>query len=374
MSTTTYNRTLHVLAWLTALATFPLIWMGGLVTSHGVGLAVPDWPNSFGYNMFLLPWDLWKQWGVFYEHTHRLLGTVVGFFAILLTACAWFSKNTTRAQRWLALTVLLAVIFQGILGGLRVVWVSLDLAIVHGIFAQMALCLMGLMIVISSRWWMTAPVAGERRAGEEHPGSGLKGEDGPALRWLAVIGVVLLLAQLMVAAFMRHHQAGLAIPDLPLHYGQLLPPTTSAGLDAANAARMAEDAASPEPVLGLVTLGQIWLHFGHRLGAVLVTIALVWLAVRVLRRIPGHAGLAVPSIGILVLLAIQLTLGVLTVYWRKPADIASLHVAAGALLLLVTFVLTVRIFRIFHPHRDTERHGFPVVDSPAPLGARPLVS
>src|SRR5215212_10088558 len=116
-------------ALLTAAATFPLIFMGGLVTSHGAGMSVPDWPNSYGYNMFTFPPSQWIG-GIFYEHTHRLMGTVVGMLSIVLTIVAWRVEDR-RWVRWLATAVLGAVIFQGILGGLRVIWVELDLAIVH---------------------------------------------------------------------------------------------------------------------------------------------------------------------------------------------------------------------------------------------------
>src|SRR2546423_5388092 len=88
LSISGYNSTLHRIALLTACATFPLIFMGGLVTSHGAGLAVPDWPNSYGYNMFLFPPRLWMG-NIFYEHTHRLMGTVVGALSIALVIAAW---------------------------------------------------------------------------------------------------------------------------------------------------------------------------------------------------------------------------------------------------------------------------------------------
>src|SRR3954469_14784157 len=122
----THNRALHVLALLTTAATFPLIFMGGLVTSHGAGMSVPDWPNSYGYNMFTFPPSKWIG-GIFYEHTHRLMGTIVGMLSIALTLTAW-RLESRRSVRWLATSVLFAVIFQGVLGGLRVVWVNLDLA------------------------------------------------------------------------------------------------------------------------------------------------------------------------------------------------------------------------------------------------------
>src|SRR2546421_9218234 len=114
MTCESYNPWLHRGALLTACATFPLIFMGGLVTSHGAGLAVPDWPNSYGYNMFLFPPRLWVG-NIFYEHTHRLMGTAVGMLSIALVIFAWRSR-----VRWLAIGVFAAVSVQGILGGLRV--------------------------------------------------------------------------------------------------------------------------------------------------------------------------------------------------------------------------------------------------------------
>src|SRR5215217_8158959 len=98
----------------TAVATFPLIFMGALVTSHGAGMSVPDWPNSYGYNMFTFPPRLWVG-GILYEHTHRLMGTVVGMLSILLAVQAWRTEPR-RWVRWLTASVLGAVFFQGVLG------------------------------------------------------------------------------------------------------------------------------------------------------------------------------------------------------------------------------------------------------------------
>src|SRR6185369_7313715 len=147
-----YRRPLHNLALATAVATFPLIFMGGLVTSHQAGMSVPDWPNSYGYNMFLFPPRLWIG-GILYEHTHRLMATIVGMLSIALTVIAWKTEQR-RWLRWLATSVLLAVIFQGVLGGLRVVLVKLDLAIIHACFAQAFFCLTALMVAVTSKWWL----------------------------------------------------------------------------------------------------------------------------------------------------------------------------------------------------------------------------
>src|SRR6476619_1904800 len=122
MERDSYNPWLHRVALLNVCATFPLIFMGGLVTSHGAGMSVPDWPNSYGYNMFLFPPRFWVG-GSLYEHTHRLMGTVVGLLSIILAICAWKWEKRIWVRN-LALAVLLAVILQGVLGGLRVVLVK----------------------------------------------------------------------------------------------------------------------------------------------------------------------------------------------------------------------------------------------------------
>jgi cytochrome c oxidase assembly protein subunit 15 len=326
MNSTSYNSTLHRIALLTACATFPLIFMGGLVTSHGAGLAVPDWPNSYGYNMFLFPPRLWIG-NIFYEHTHRLMAIVVGILSIALAILAWMTEPRVWV-RWLCTAVLACVILQGVLGGLRVVLLQLNLAIVHACFAQAFFCLAALAAIVTSRWWANAPDQSADTRGRT------------LIALAAACGLAVYL-QLIAGALMRHNNAGLAIPDLPLAYGQLLPPTTTTALDSINANRVWR------MNLERVTLTQVWMHFSHRIGAIIVSLAAIGLAVRVLLRHREQRGLVVPAITLLVLLAAQVTLGVCTVIYRKPADLASAHVAVGALLLLTTFVLLVRAMRLF---------------------------
>jgi cytochrome c oxidase assembly protein subunit 15 len=394
-----YNPALHVVAILTAAATFPLIFMGGLVTTLHAGMSVPDWPNTYGYNMFLFPPNQWVG-GILYEHTHRLMGTVVGFLAVVLVLVAWgpSARPAVRARfaiatvagggfaalsglilfvilaagvpnievitartghafvgalsvalvcfvacftrrpeprrwvRWLTVAVLLAVIVQGILGGLRVRLVALDLAIVHGCFAQAFFCLAAFAVLATSRLWSRLP---DLRGAADVGGLRLA-------RWAA--GATLLVyAQLVVGATMRHYDAGLAIPDVPLHYGKLLPPTNAAALDAANLWRAQSGVSELRPV----TLTQIWLHAGHRLGAVLVTTVLTILIVKSLRRRESWVATRTPALLLIPLLLTQLTLGVLTVLLYKPADVASLHVGVGALVLMTTFVLAARAVRVY---------------------------
>jgi heme a synthase len=110
---------LHRLAVVLCCATFPLLFIGGLVTSKGAGLAVPDWPTTFGYNVFLYPWSEMVG-NILYEHSHRLVASCVGLLTIALAVALWFGERRTWL-RWLGVTALLVVIAQGILGDLRVV-------------------------------------------------------------------------------------------------------------------------------------------------------------------------------------------------------------------------------------------------------------
>src|ERR1043166_3825639 len=121
MTKTAHQPWLHRFAMLTALATLALIGIGGLVTSHEAGLAVPDWPTSYGYNMFLFPFPKWWRVGnVFYEHSHRLFPSGVGLLTVILAIWVWIAEPR-RWMRWLAGGAVLAVVLQGVLGGLRVV-------------------------------------------------------------------------------------------------------------------------------------------------------------------------------------------------------------------------------------------------------------
>jgi cytochrome c oxidase assembly protein subunit 15 len=343
LATVDYNRRLHRVALIVAWAVFPLIFIGGLVTSKDAGLSVPDWPNSYGYNMFLFPPRLWTG-NIFYEHTHRLYASFVGLLTIVLAVASFTDKR--KWVRGLGLSCLGMVILQGVLGGLRVVLLKLDLAIVHACIAQLFFCLVMLMCVVTSKWWA-------RGAVEDHDPTE---RGGKGLVKLAVVTWVIVLMQLMVGATMRHYRAGLAIPDLPLAYGRLIPPTNAADLAAVQQqmvpAQQWYDANDS-------SLGQVWLAFGHRIGALLVTIAIVMLAASVLRR-HRRRGLVSLAWTLLGLLVVQLTLGVLTVLLKKPADIASAHVAVGALVLVTTFVLAVRSLRLYSPAQSLLR-GFEIV-------------
>jgi cytochrome c oxidase assembly protein subunit 15 len=173
----------HRLAIVTAAATLALIVLGGLVTGTGAALAVPDWPTTFGHNMFLFPWSEMVG-GVFYEHSHRLLGAVVGLLTIALAAALWPAGGRLR---WLGLIAAVGVAAQGIVGGLRVVLVQDALAIVHGCLAQAFLGLLAALVVLTS-------------PGAAAPGRGLDG----SLRTLSGLAAALAYLQIVSGAFLTH--------------------------------------------------------------------------------------------------------------------------------------------------------------------------
>jgi heme a synthase len=179
----------HRLAVITACATFPLLFIGGLVTSKGAGLAVPDWPTTFGYNMFLYPWS--KMVGnIFYEHSHRLVASAVGFLTIALALSLWL-QEPRKWLRWLGVAALALVVVQGVLGGLRVTLLEHSLAIVHASLAQAFFALTVSLALFTSKQW--------REKIAEVPLA-----DYGRLRRLAAVTTGLIYLQVMFGAVLRH--------------------------------------------------------------------------------------------------------------------------------------------------------------------------
>lgn len=200
---TAWNPWLHRAAWGVACATFPLIWIGGLVTSYDAGMAVPDWPSTYGYNLFLYPWATWISgpWDLFIEHGHRLWGAVTGCFAISLVVIALVSESR-RWVRWLAVICLLLVIFQGLLGGMRVRLDSRSFAQIHGIMAQLFFAFTCSLLAVTSRWWYDAEAIVESPR-EGMPGVRTSHVD-VLLGWCFASGCAL---QLLLGSNVRHVDA-----------------------------------------------------------------------------------------------------------------------------------------------------------------------
>lgn len=318
---------LNGFAWLTAGATLVLIGVGGLVTSKGAGMAVPDWPTTYGYNMFLFPIRLWAPGtGIFYEHSHRLFASFVGLLTTILAVWLWVS-DSRRWLRWLGIGALAAVIVQGLLGGLRVTLFKDEIGIVHAALAQAFLVLVTMIALFASG-------RGDRLIAAFR-GLGVS----PGLRQLMVGATFLIFAQLILGASMRHQHAGLAVPDFPLAYGQLWPPMDAAFIDQVNRQRVGLIEYRP------ITAFHIGLHMAHRIGAVailLVVILAAWKA----RREHDRGTLVRRLMGIWTgLIVLQAVLGAVTVWSNKAADIATAHVLLGAVSLVWGAVLSVSAVR-----------------------------
>jgi cytochrome c oxidase assembly protein subunit 15 len=197
-----------VLSKVAVAATFLLVVAGGLVTSQEAGLAVVDWPNTFGYNMFLYPLSRMTG-GIYYEHAHRLFGALVGLTTIALAIQLWRVERHRRL-RGLGVLAVVLVVFQGVLGGLRVTGAftlstsaedmapNIVLAVVHGVFGQAFLALMVALAVVTSARWHGSPPTEERTPAA-------------ADRTLQAALVGALLVQLVFGAIQRHVAEGLLI-------------------------------------------------------------------------------------------------------------------------------------------------------------------
>ncbi|MCD0458421.1 COX15/CtaA family protein [Roseiconus lacunae] len=178
---------------------WPLIWVGGLVTTFDAGMAVPDWPGTYGYNLFLYPISTWLfgPFDLFIEHGHRLLGAVVGFVSIGLVIAA-FREESRRWVKFLAIAILLAVISQGALGGVRVLLSDRTIAMIHGCFGPVVFVMCCLAAAVTSRRWT-------RREIEE-----TKWPEAKRLGWfvatVAGLAVLFSYTQLALGAQIRHVQ------------------------------------------------------------------------------------------------------------------------------------------------------------------------
>lgn len=283
-------------------------------------MSVPDWPTTYGYNMFLFPIHMWDG-GIFYEHSHRLFASFVGLLTTVMAV--WLQlKEERRWLRALGWVALVGVVLQGILGGLRV-RLSLDgLGVPHAAIAQLFLCLLVFIGLVTSRWW--------RHLWEKKWTFALR----PAVGRLVFITTALILVQLLIAAGMRHQHAGLAVPDFPFAYGKIYPPTNLEFVEEINRSRM-------DPMdFNDVTPFHIHLHMMHRFVALVLLALVTVLAVNLRRRLvdqPAGRRLATMWLG---LIWLQVLLGIVTVLKNKPADIATVHVMVGALCLLVGLILS----------------------------------
>jgi cytochrome c oxidase assembly protein subunit 15 len=288
---------LHRFAIVCAAATFILIFVGGLVTSTGSALAVPDWPLAYGH---LVPKLVG---GVRFEYGHRVVAGVVVLLTIILAA--WTAMVERRSWvRKTAFAAAVIIVVQAILGGITVLYLlPLPVAVAHAGTAQALVCVMVAMALF------TNPKFGR--------GPGLAPDAGrPRLAVLATITTAVIYAQILIGAVMRHLGAGLAIPDFPTSFGHLTPPFVSVGID---------------------------VNFAHRCGAVVVSILVLWTVARVFRRYRDRPELTHPALLLIVLLLMQVMLGALTIWSGRAVLPTTTHVVTGAAVLATSLALTIRI-------------------------------
>ena len=200
-----YNRWLHGFAVVVMVATFVLLIAGGNVTSRGAGLSVPDWPLSFhrlnppgGTSNF----D-GTQPGVRDEHGHRLIGACVGLLVVILAA--WLlAREPRRWVKWLGVAAFLAVVVQGVLGGLRVTERSVGLAVLHGCLAQAFFCLTVALAVVTSRQWHADVDRGLGQA--EYRGGTATQSQNIGLWWAAIACFGVIYLQLVLGVILRQMQ------------------------------------------------------------------------------------------------------------------------------------------------------------------------
>lgn len=277
-----------------AASTLFLIFAGAMVTSTNSGLSVPDWPNTYGWSMFTFPLSKWVG-GIFYEHSHRLIAASVGFLTVV--QAIWLQlREPKRFLRILGWCAVGAVIAQGVLGGLTVLFLlPKSISVAHAGLAEIFFC-----TNVSIAFFASKAFGGLRTM-----------EKGAAPVTSTTALVALVYVQILVGALMRHLGAGLAIPDFPLSFGQLVPPFISAG---------------------------VIVNFAHRVGATLVAITVVTIAVR-LRRFEVSHPLRIVANVLLLAVSAQIMLGGYTVWSGKQPHITSLHVMTGALTLAISVVL-----------------------------------
>ena len=302
---------LHRFAKFVAGCTVLLVLAGSLVTSTDSGLSVPDWTTTYGWNMFTFPPSKWVG-GILYEHGHRLIASTVGFLTIVLAV--WLGVSDSRRwMKWLGAGALGAVVAQGVLGGLTVMFfLPPAISTAHAGLAEIFFCLTVAMALFTSPRWI-----------EGYSGHAV---DDSGLRRLATATTALVYCQILVGATMRHTGAGLAIPDFPLMFGHLWPTHWDA---------------------------KIAIHFAHRAGALLVLVAVAATSGTVWQRYRGsaHHELVRPAVLLAALVVVQVTLGAMTVLSRRDVWINSVHVVCGALVLTTSLVLTLRTWRVrFAPY------------------------
>lgn len=299
------------LAWFSLVVLFVmtfLLFAGGFTTSIGAGMVFPDWPLSHGS---LNPEGWLKDRAMLAEHSHRLLGALIGLLTLVLTVWIWLRENRAWV-RHLALAALALVLLQGLVGGMRILLNNLQFAIVHGCLAQTFVCLVASIAAAQSSWWF-------------REGHGFPSQANHRLKAGGLIVCGLIFIQLIIGAVMRHLGAGLAIPTFPLTpEGGIFPMNWNFG---------------------------VALHFAHRFMALIIfAVYLVWAIPLILQRKLDKRIRLLGGVG-LALLSCQIVLGAYIIWTVRNPFVTTAHVLIGAFFLATSWIITFFQFQPSQPVR-----------------------
>ena len=335
-----YNPKLYYWSIFTTFCTFILIFIGGLVKSTESGLSVPDWPTTYGENMFLFPLSNMVG-GILYEHGHRLFASFVGF--LILVQTFWILIQDDR--KWLkkiSVFTLSTVIIQGILGGLTVhyllpIWISAS----HGTIAQSTLCLTVFLSIALSKTWI--------QQSKELINS--------KIFRIAAFVTITIWIQLVLGAIMRHSEAGLIAFDYPEMNGDLIPKISKIydynqirndfiweNIDNSDSTLTQRDVLDEH--LEPITPFKLIIHFMHRTWAIFVFGFIIYLFFIVMKYLNGNDMIKLSISFLLFTAIIQIVLGIFSIWSIRDILITTLHVGNGSLVLATSFYLTVWSWRL----------------------------
>lgn len=291
----------HRFAVFTSVMTFLLLCAGALVTSTGSGLAVPDWPLSYG--QFFPP----MVGGVLFEHGHRLVAGTVALLTAGQAVMLWVTEPRPWVRR-LGVVAVFMVLAQALLGGMTVLFrLPVAVSVAHACLAQLFFSVTVILALVTSRRWLGPMIPA-------HPSSTSK------LPWLCLALSFVIFLQLLMGAIMRHTGSGLAIPDFPTAFGGVFPPQYTF---------------------------PIAIHFAHRVGALFVVILTVWIATRVLSRFSEQFELVIASGLVVAAAAFQVMLGASVIWLKRPVPLTTAHLAIGAFCFAASVALSFVALRLF---------------------------
>lgn len=336
MSNTDTTESTPAPAWLrrfalvVCIATLALIFFGGQVKSHEAGLSVPDWPLTYGENPVTFGISKWTG-GIFHEHFHRLFAGCVALATVALAICLYLKESRV----WLVVlgfAAVLAVLFQALLGGMTV-WYHLPVLVSssHAILAQT------FFLITLTIWY---GLSQERAKRLDAIATGTP-ESLTPLKYGALILIALVYGQLFLGALMRHTESGLAVYDFPTTAGAIIPRVDDAALADINHWRF-ENTDSLGAELPDVTKGQVLIHLAHRGGALVVTAAILILAIMARKYRQSNPAVWRSSLWLCAAVILQITLGAFTIWTVKHPYVTSVHVVTGAGILGLSAMLALR--------------------------------